>query len=133
MTPREHMVALSVGLVAWLLFFLIGIPSHYFTDWTLAEQMLLSMITFFAIFPIVGTLVLIYIGHDYVRAACWLAFYWSVPLFLLDFTIVGILKGEGLGFFASHWYASIAYLYVWIELPIIGWAMNKCLRLTTTK
>lgn len=125
---KEHIIVLSIGLGVWLAFFIVGIPSNYFTTWTFAEQVLLSLITFFGIFPVVGTLLLIFIGHDYFRTAIWLAFYWSVPLFIPDAITVGILKGEGLHFLTSHWYASIAYLYVWIELPIIALAIRKCLR-----
>ena len=135
MNTKKHFILLSVGISAWALFYLIGLPSDYFREWSLADQIIISLITFFAVVPVVGFLVLLFLESDhdadYVRTALWTAFYASVPLFVLDYVIAGIVKGEGLRFLISHWYISIAYLYVWIELPIMGLALVK-LKATTT-
>lgn len=125
MNIRNHAILLLVGILAWSFFYLIGLPSDYFTEWSLADQILISLITFFAVVPVVGFLVLLFLGGDYVKIALWAAFYVSVPLFVLDYVVVGVFKGEGFHFVISHWYISIAYLYVWIELPIIGLALKR--------
>lgn len=46
-----------------------------------------------------------------------LAGYASLPLFIYDFVLERLIDGEGLGYLTSHWYLTIAYVYVWIELP----------------
>ncbi len=125
MPLKNHGTLMLVGLFAWLFFYIIGIPSDYFTKWSLDEKMLLSLVTFFGAVPFVGGLVLIYLGEDYVRTSLWAAFYTSVPLFVLDFFIVGLYKGEGFHFLITHWYITIAYGYVWLELPVIGLALKK--------
>ena len=125
MNIRKHLILLLVGISAWLFFYLIGLPSNYFTEWSLADQILISLITFFAVVPAVGFLLLLFLGDDYVETALWVAFYVSAPLFVLDYIVAGVIKGEGLHFLISHWYISIAYIYVWIELPTIGLAIRK--------
>ena len=125
MKAKEHLIFLFVGFSAWVLFYLIGLPSGYFSEWNLADQILLSLITFFAVVPLIGFLLILFVGGDHAKKALWLAFYASLPLFVLDYVMTGIIKGEGLHFLVSHWYISIAYLYVWVELPIIGLALKK--------
>jgi hypothetical protein len=125
MTRTRHWTLLMVGLFAWLFFYVIGIPSDYFTKWSFDEKILLSLVAFFGAVPVVGGLVLIFLGGDYVRTSFWTAFYTSVPLFVLDYTVEGLHKGEGLHFLITHWYITLAYGYVWVELPLIGLALNK--------
>ena len=61
----------------------------------------------------------------YLRTSLWMAFYASAPLCLYDFIMVGVIGGEGLHFLVSHWYISLAYLYVWVEIPLIALALQK--------
>jgi len=69
--------------------------------------------------------VIIFFKGNYLRTALWLAFYFSVPVALFDFITVGILQGHGLHYLKTHWYLTIAYFYVWINLPLIGSALQK--------
>ncbi len=125
MTTKKHITLLAFTFLAWLGFYLLGLPSNYFTDWNLAELTLLSLFTMFGFLPVVGTLVLILMGSDYVKISLWLAFYASVPLFFYDLIIVGLIGGEGLHFLTSHWYLSLAYGHVWIVLPLVGLTLQK--------
>ena len=125
MNIKRHSILLTVCMSAWLFYFIIGLPSNYFIEWSLANQIILSMITFFSVIPVVVGILLLLLGGNYIKTALWVAFYASVPLFIIDYIIIGLIKGEGLKFLFSHWYLSIAYLYVWIEIPIIGLALKK--------
>jgi hypothetical protein len=130
---KKHLVLAGVPLSGWLFFYLIGIPSNYFSDWSFTEQILLSLITFFAAVPLIGFLTLLFIGDDYIKNALWLAFYGSFLLFLLDYIITGIIQGKGINFLFSHWYLSIAYIYVWPVAIIIAMTLNKLKSLTYQK
>ena len=119
MTLQKHIILLASTFLAWLGFYLLGIPSNYYTEWTLAELILLSL------FPVVGALVLIFMNGDYVKTSLWFAFYASVPLFIYDLIVAGIIGGEGFHFIVTHWYISLAYLYVWLILPLVGLALQE--------
>jgi hypothetical protein len=125
MTIKKHGILLLFTFLAWLGFYLLGLPSNYFTDWSLTEIILLSLFTVFGFLPVVGALVLIFMGGDYVRTSLWFAFYASVPLFFYDLIVAGLIGGEGFHFIVTHWYLSLGYLYVWIILPLVGWALQK--------
>jgi hypothetical protein len=125
MTIKKHVILLVFTFLAWLGFYLLGLPSNYYTDWNLAEIILLSLVTIFGFLPAVGALVLTFMGGDYVRISLWLAFYASAPLFFYDLIVVGIIGGEGLHFIVTHWYISLAYLYVWLILPLVGLALQR--------
>lgn len=125
MNIKKHLILFLVGFFGWLFFFLLGYSSNYFTEWNLAEKIILSLITFFAIVPFLGCLVIIFLKGNYLQTGLWMAFYASVPVFIFDFIAVGIIQNQGLLFLKSHWYITIAYFYVWIELPLIGLALQK--------
>jgi len=127
---KKHLILAIVPLLGWLFFYLIGVPSNYFIDWSISDKILLSLIAFFAVIPLLSFLVLLFIGDDYIRNAIWLAFYASVPLFILDFLIVGLIQKQGIAYLISHWYISIAYVYVWPEIIIVGLALKKIRLLT---
>ena len=125
MNIKNHSILLAVCISAWFFYFIIGLPSNYFIEWSLADQIILSMITFFSVVPVIGGILLLFLGGNYITTALWMAFYASVPLFIIDYIIIGLIQGEGIRFLFSHWYLSIAYFYVWIELPIIGLSIKK--------
>ena len=91
----------------------------------MAELILLSLFTIFGFLPGVSALVLIFMNGNYVKTSLWFAFYASVPLSIYDFIVVGVIGGEGFHFIVTHWYISLAYLYVWIILPLVGLALQK--------
>ena len=125
MTPKKHLILLAFTFLAWLGFYLLGIPSNYFTDWNLAELILLCLITMFGFLPVVRAFVLIFMDGNYVKTSLWFAFYASVPLFFYDLIVVGIIGGEGFHFLVSHWPVTFGYLCVWIILPLVGLALQK--------
>lgn len=125
MRLRDHGTLLLVGVIAWLMFYVIGLPSNYFMAWSLEGKILLSFVAFFGAVPLVGGLAILFLGGDMVKTGWWTAFYFSAPLFFLDYLVVGWHQGEGLDFLKSHWYLTGAYIYVWVELPVIGLALRK--------
>ena len=125
MTFKKHIVLLVLTFLVWLGFYLLGIPFNYFTDWNLAELILLCLITAFGFLPVIGAFVLIFMNGHYVKTSLWFAFYGSVPLFFYDLILVGIIGGEGFHFLESHWPLTFGYLYVWIILPLTGLALQK--------
>jgi hypothetical protein len=125
MTFQKHIILWAFTFLAWLGFYLVGIPSNYYTEWNMAEIILLSLFTMFGFLPVVGALVLIFMDGDYVKTSLWFAFYASIPLFFYDLIVAGVIGGEGFHFIVSHWYISLAYLYVWIILPLVGLALQK--------
>ena len=125
MTLRDHCVLGFVGICLWALAFLLGMPSNYFQEWNTVELILLSLVTCFGIAPFIAFVVIILLGRDYLKTGVWLAFYTSVPLAILDFIVLGIIQGKGIGFWASHWYLVLGYIYVWIIGPLVGLSLRK--------
>jgi hypothetical protein len=124
-TLQKHLILFTFTFLAWLGFYLLGLSSNYYTNWSLAELILLSLFTIFGFLPVAGAFVLIFMGGDYIRTSLWFAFYASVPLFIYDFIVVGVIGREGIHFIITHWYISLGYLYVWIILPLVGLALQK--------
>ena len=122
---RQHCILALITIIGWLSFYLVGIPSNYFQEWSLSEQILLSIIGFFSIIPFLAFIVIILINNNFIRTGIWFAFYASIPLAILDYIMIGIIKGEGLYIFISHWYPTIAYIYAWIIGPLMGYTLHK--------
>ena len=64
MTYQKHIILWAFTFLAWLGFYLVGLPSNYYTKWSLAEIILLSLFTMFGFLPVVGALVLIFMDDD---------------------------------------------------------------------
>ena len=116
---------LVVTFTAWAFYFILGLPFDYFLTWSVAERILLSLVTMFAVLPCVAFFVLLLIGANYLKTSLWFAFYASVFVFILDYIVVGLIQGSGIGFLKSHWTSTIGYLYVWISIPFVGYAMES--------
>jgi len=125
MSIQKHAVLSVIALLAWVVFYLIGIPSNYFLDWNLAEKTLLSLVAAFAIVPLLGFFVILFVGGDYFKVSLWFSFYASVLVFVMDYIVVGLVQGHGMGFLLTHWPLTLGYLYVWVSLPLIGLALRK--------
>ncbi len=125
MNVTKHITLFLIGFILWALIFILGYPSHYFLEWKTEEKIIISIVAFFAILPFVGSLVIIFFKGNYAKTALWLAFYFSVPVALFDYITVGIIQGNGLHYLKTHWYLTIAYFYVWINLPLVGLALRE--------
>ena len=125
MKTRHHLILAAISIVLWLLFYLAGLPSDYFQDYGSKEILIVLLISFFGVIPFIAVVVLTFIKLPFLKASVWFAFYTSLPLFILDYIIVGIVAGEGLGFLVSHWYLTLGYFAVWVELPLIGKTLEQ--------
>jgi hypothetical protein len=124
MTVWRHVALWLIGSLTWALFTILGLPWDTFTAWNLDQLILLNLVAAFAVVPLIGAMTLLLLGGDTVLTALWAAFYHSVPLLIYDLVLHRYIGGKGLGFLVSHWTITIRYLYVWIELPLIGLALD---------
>ncbi len=125
MKAKNHFIMFLVVFIAWGVFYLIGLPSNYFSDWSSAEKMLLVWMGFFSLLPFFCVMLNIFLEGDYLKKSIWVAFYASVVLFIFDFIVVGLIEKNGIRFLISHWWLSIGYIEAWIVMPLIGYAMKK--------
>ena len=125
MNIKNHIIMIIITFFGWLLFYLIGLPSNYFITWSNADNILFVFIAGFAILPVITFIVIILLDGDYFLLSIWLAIYASVGPFILDFIVVGLIQGNGLGFLISHWLLSIGYIEAMIVIPLIGYSLKK--------
>jgi hypothetical protein len=121
---KNHLVMLLLAFVAWGAFYLIGLLSHYFTDWSAGEKMLITWMGFFSILPFICVIVNIFLEGDHLKKSLWLAFYASVILFIFDFITVGLIENNGIRFLISHWYLTVGYIEAWVVMPLTGYALK---------
>jgi len=125
MTFRKHFITLIVTFVVWLVFLLAGLPSDYYQTWSFQAQVWLSVFAFFMIIPIAYIILKMVWQENFVKSSLWCAFYASVPIFIYDYVYAGLLNDLGLSYVFSHWYLTLFYFIVWIEIPSMGFLMNK--------
>jgi uncharacterized membrane protein len=102
MTPRKHFKLLVQALVAWFVFWVVGLPSYYqqYSTVTMAVAMILLSvaISLMAVFVLRR-------GRPETRMsrAFWLSLYFTVPFVVLDALYCGLYLGHGTGFVAQYW------------------------------
>jgi hypothetical protein len=119
MRLQSHLRLLTLATLAWLAFWLAGLP-HYYQQYSSA-----AMIAFcIALLPAVVWLGLRVIGHRRTENrrtfAVWLAFYFTVPLAVFDYLYCGWYLGQGWRFLAGYWYLSVYYVIPWLVFVPIG-------------
>ena len=56
--------------------------------------------------------------------ALWLAFYFTVPLFVYDWLYCGLYLGHGVRFISRYWYLSVYYVIPWVLLPLVAFFLD---------
>lgn len=67
MDAKNNQLLFLVGFFGLLFFFLLDYPSNYFTVWSIAEKILLSLITLFAVVPFLAFLAIIFLKGNYLE------------------------------------------------------------------
>ena len=125
MKARQHFLLAVISILLWAGFYILGLQNNYFQDFSSESLLVLLFSSLLGVIPVIAIVVLAFIKVPFFKASVWFAFYGSLPLFILDYIFVGIIKGEGLHFLVSHWYLTLGYFAVWIELPLIGKSLEK--------
>ncbi len=125
MNIKKHLILITVFFLGWAAFYLMGLPSDYFLNWSTAEKILITLMAFFAMFPLICFIMVVFLGGDYFKTSLWVAFYLSVGVFILDYLVVGLIQGNGLSFLISHWVLTIGYLEALVVIPLVGLALKK--------
>ena len=125
MNLKDHLLVFISVFIAWLIFYLIGIPFNYFLEWTAPDKIIVILIGVFGIFPVFCFVLCALLKGDYFKTSLWVSVYASVEIFLLDYIMIGLIAGQGIGFFQTYWLQSISYLTPWMVMPFIGIAMKR--------
>lgn len=122
---KKHIIMLSVTIVGWLFFFLVGLPFNYFLNTSTLFKILVLWMTMFSIFPVITFILLSFLEGDFFRNSLWFSLYASFGVFLLDLIVVGIINQNVLVFLKTHWMQTVGYLEALIIIPLTGLAMKK--------
>ena len=125
MKARQHILLAAISILLWAGFYILGLQYNYFQNFSSESMLVLLFSTLLGAIPVIAIIVLAFINVPFLKASVWFAFYGSVPLFILDYIFVGIIEGEGQHFLVSHWYLTLGYFAVWVELPLIGKSLEK--------
>ncbi len=123
MSPKKHLVLLLQASLAWLLFWLVGLPDYYqqYSPIVLGVLCTLLSVAFslFAIFMLARCREEIRLSR-----AFWLSFYYTVPFAIYDALYCGWYLGLGVGFLASHWYLTVFYFSLWLTFIPTVWLLK---------
>jgi hypothetical protein len=124
MTLQGHVRLLLAATIAWVLFWVVGLPDYY-------QQYSTTFMVWFdtiALVPLSAAFVYV-LGRasrpGRIRLALWMAFYFTVPIAIYDWLYCGVLLGQGPGFVWRYWYLSVYYVIPWPLLPALASALNR--------
>jgi hypothetical protein len=124
MSIRKHLQLFALVSLAWLLFWIAGLPAYY------RQYSTTSMVVFvLAILPPIWYIIYRSAKHsgpgNGVKVALWWSFYISFPLFIYDLIYCGFYLGHGLSFLWKYWYLTVYYILPWLIFPPTGWLIEK--------
>ena len=124
MKVRDHFRLLTFVSIAWLLFWIGGLPDYY-QQYSTTFMILFDLAILPPIWFIVYRSIKKAHSNQSLTISLWWAFYISIPLFVYDLIYVGIYLGHGMTFLWSYWYITAYYLLPWLLFPLTGWLIEK--------
>ena len=112
MKLRKHMRLLIFVTLAWLLFWIAGLPDYY------QQYSIKFMVIFYRSAKHSKP------GRG-LKVCIWWSFYISFPLFIYDLIYCGFYLGHRIGFLTKYWYITVYYILPWLIFPLTGWLVDK--------
>ena len=121
---KTHITLLIISFITWLIFVLIGLPDYY-QSWSFQAQIAICIFVTILYFPLTRFILEKFETKEYFKNSLWLAFYLTLPLFTYDFIYIVLIKKDNMSFVFRYWYLSFFYFSFWIQMPFVGWLMQK--------
>jgi len=124
MPIRGHIGIFLIATVVWAGFWIAGLPSYY-------QQYSRLFMIWFDSLVLIPIAAIAYLFLRRVRPerrlaiACWLAFYFTVPLAAYDWLYCGLYLGHGVQSISRYWYLTVYYAIPWMLLPLMGLLLNR--------
>lgn len=127
MSAKAHASLLLQFVGFWIVFWLVGWPKYY-QHWPVpligaASVLLSTLISLFALWVIQSAP-----SERRTTLAFWYAFYFTVPLAVLDTLYCGIYLGHGPDYIVKYWYLSAFYLTPWLTFQPTVWLLSRQVR-----
>ena len=106
---KKHVRLLSYVTLAWILFWVGGLPNYY-------QQYSTKFMVVFDILIFPPIWLIVYFSAKKARqnsglsVSLWLSFYITVPLFIYDLIYCGLYLGYGASFLWKYWYVTVYYI-----------------------
>ncbi len=128
MTPRstKYIKFFLTSTAVYALFIVRGLNNNHYLDWSLDFQIADCIEIIIFTLPVAClSLKRFSAKHDYFKDSIRLALCFSIPYVVFDLVYVGLIRGHGIGYFSTFWFLTIFYFIVLIEIPVIGYLMQK--------
>lgn len=124
MSLRTHLRLLLIGTVAWLVFWVLGLPSYY-QQYSTTTMLWFDGLLLIVLVPVFLRMLRRVRASRRIGFSLWLAFYLTVPLAIYDWLYCGVILEHGLSFLALYWYATVYYVIPWLVLPACAVWLNR--------
>lgn len=125
MTFNLHLKLLIYSFLTWLAFYLVGLPEYY-QHWPFWAKLLALPGVTALYFPVTQySLNTFWSDGRHFHNSFWLALYLTLPLFIYDYLLLALYKDLGIDFVMPYFYLSFFYFSFWIQVPYIGWRLEK--------
>jgi len=125
MSIEKHLQLLLYSFLTWLAFYLLGLPDYYQRLSIPIKSALVVAVTALY-FPVARySLKKFWNNGQHLKNSLWLALYLTLPLFIYDYLLLGLYKGLGIKFVIPYWYLTFFYFSFWLQVPLIGWWMER--------
>jgi hypothetical protein len=118
---RDQLKAFLFSVTGWAIFFLAGLPTHYFQDLSFPFMIGFSLIALIPFWAICIAYLMWFEGQSQFRNGIVLAIHLFIWPFLCDWMYFVYTKPDlGIGFLIKYWYLTLFYILPLIFLPPTG-------------
>jgi len=122
----KYVYLFLTACLIYLLFIIRGLPNNHYLDWPQYYHIIDCLELMVVSIPLTYLVLKWFSSPEYYyKDSIWFAFFTSVPFFIFDLIYLGIFENFGINFIYEFWFLTIFYFIVWVEMPIIGYLMQK--------
>jgi len=115
----KHFYVVCVVTSLWAWFFLLGLWSNYYQEWSWLSQLaFIDLLPLFVMVVLAKGLILLFKGYGLQQASLIVAFYFSVPFLFYDYVYLAAYKGLGYQYLRDYWYLTGFSVLPWLVFPI---------------
>jgi hypothetical protein len=111
--PTKHLTLLASGIVAWVAFWVAGLPSYYQQYSAMALGVACTLLS-----VAISLLALFVLSRGRpgtrVTRSVWISCYFTVPFAILDTLYCGLHLGRGPAYLHEYWYLTVFYVTPWL-------------------
>ncbi len=123
---NDHLFLFYAATSFWTLFFLGGLWSNYYQQWSFTQQLIFVFIIPALILAGFAPKLIYLVNRNFsVFSSLIAALYFCIPLLLYDYIYLHLYQRQSFAYFSKYWYLTYFSLAPLVIFPFVAWRTRR--------